>query len=424
MSKKIQNEISKNKIYILILCITFLLIGSALSICINNFVFLEITALLFVIVVFIIRYKLIIPKKIFKKNKVPLFLIAVSLPSLIFNWSITGLSIWIMYYLAILYAYILSLFYSKQEIMYSFVKAIVYVSIFSLICYVLFIILKIPYNGLYKISKVTDSSISYYTLGFYNIWTLEPTRNCGPFWEPSIFAAYLSFALIVRLFLIENKTESKLDIYILIITIITTFSTGGYILLLLILIMAIFNNRKTNFYSGMLVIVGILAMILFQDSIKNILLDINYNVFSKIFEFNTKGTTQTRIVSFITNLQIWKNNPLFGVGLQNLDFNYERWKIIIGTEGLNAAQTSTSTLMFASFGLFGLYYNLKWIQASIKQDKLNLLQKLIFIIIIFFILNETPHTNFIITYFLLFIFLKEDVDTRQIIKSKKGVNYD
>ena len=75
---------------------------------------------------------------------------------------------------------------------------------------------------------------------------------------------------------------------------------------------------------------------------------------------------------------------------------------------MNAAQTSTTFLMLAAFGVFGIYYTVAWLKVVFDAKFLNGVQKILFAISVFFIVNQTPHTIFILTYFLLFVFLKKD----------------
>ena len=57
---------------------------------------------------------------------------------------------------------------------------------------------------------------------------------------------------------------------------------------------------------------------------------------------------------------------------------------------------------------FGIYYTVAWLKVVLDAKFLNGVQKTLFAITIFFIVNQTPHTNFILTYFLLFVFLKKN----------------
>ena len=397
-----------DKTVLLLLIVSTILRGSAISLCIPNMEKYILITIGIAFVAWIYSNGFAIKKSVLKKNATAFFLIICALPSLIGNWSTQGLTVWRSYFLAIILAFQVSVLVSKEELLISFCKVMKAIAIFSLICYVLFIVVGLSYDWIPTIVKLTDSSIKYKSLLFYNIWLTETTRNCGPFWEPSIFAAYLTFALQIRLFWLGNEKKRNIDCLIYILAMISTLSTGGYILLIITALMYSWRDNRNSVLLKFFTLLGTVTVAIMGDSIMEWLLAINYNVFSKIAYFSTMGTTRTRIVSILTNLSIWRQHPFVGVGLAEIDKEYAIWKIIIGTEGLNAAQTSTTFLMLAAFGVFGIYYTVAWLKVVLDAKFLNGVQKTLFAITIFFIVNQTPHTNFILTYFLLFVFLKKN----------------
>ncbi len=81
--------------------------------------------------------------------------------------------------------------------------------------------------------------------GFYIVWptnilfcfhecVLTEFRNPGPFWEPGLFAVFLNLALILNL-IKEKKLWTRKNT-VLILALITTFSTAGYIAFFVLLI--------------------------------------------------------------------------------------------------------------------------------------------------------------------------------------------
>lgn len=91
-------------------------------------------------------------------------------------------------------------------------------------------------------------------------------RNCGPFWEPGAFQGFINLAIIIEL-LGHNERNKKWYIRMIIfaITVITTFSTGGYIVLAFsIIYFIIFNERINNGNKTILLTLFLLiALILF-----------------------------------------------------------------------------------------------------------------------------------------------------------------
>lgn len=66
-------------------------------------------------------------------------------------------------------------------------------------------------------------------------------RNCGPFWEPGAFQGYINLALFLE---IVSKTLNSRKFLLYTITIITTFSTGGYIVLFFNVLLLVVNSSK------------------------------------------------------------------------------------------------------------------------------------------------------------------------------------
>jgi hypothetical protein len=67
-------------------------------------------------------------------------------------------------------------------------------------------------------------------------------RNCGAFWEPGMFAVFLNLALMINLFINHAVIFSRKNI-VLILVIITTFSTTGFIVLFLIVLSKFFFQK-------------------------------------------------------------------------------------------------------------------------------------------------------------------------------------
>lgn len=115
-------------------------------------------------------------------------------------------------------------------------------AVISLCCFFAgYVGIQIPYI------PITESSIDGgKIMRVYNIYytqlgnplsgiTYSP-RNCGPFWEPGAYQGFLNLSLFFELTMKQDRNSMWLiRILILIITIITTISTGGYIVLFVIL---------------------------------------------------------------------------------------------------------------------------------------------------------------------------------------------
>jgi hypothetical protein len=112
-------------------------------------------------------------------------------------------------------------------------------------------------------------SILFYTvrdlpIDIYNISFL---RNSGPFHEPGAYAVFLIFAIAINA-IISKKLFSKINIFLIIVT-LTTFSTAGYFSLFLLVILFILQKRKVT--SPFIWVIGVsIILSLIISSIQNI----------------------------------------------------------------------------------------------------------------------------------------------------------
>ncbi len=176
------------------------------------------------------------------------------------------------------------------------------------------------------------------------------TRNYGPFTEPSRFQAYLNLTLILLLFT-DNKISYK-RVIIVLLALVTTFSTTGYLVIVVTLIAFIFSKKVkmkmgTKALLAFPLIVG--CVVLFYTN------DIFSNAINKLLKGGEDVSASTRYDSIKINLLIFKDNFFFGAGFSGSE---EAFASIMSKYGFNA-QTNTITplIYFSKFGVVvGLYY--------------------------------------------------------------------
>lgn len=164
----------------------------------------------------------------------------------------------------------------KCDLTRIYVNIIVIIALYSLIIYLVCLNPNI-YNYLYY-EVATNDSLGVEKAVFsgggrnfiiYNFQTniIQKTvgvaRNCGPFWEPGMFAVYLIIGLFINIF-IAKKNILNISNLILIGALISTFSTGGFIVALLLFVFYILNKGITFFnmaiFIPVAVIIGITVM--------------------------------------------------------------------------------------------------------------------------------------------------------------------
>lgn len=133
---------------------------------------------------------------------------------------------------------------SMPNFLQYFVRCMFAISIVSIAMYFL---VYLPGNAdLFRDYSVYEESIyiRQFHIGFYNFrgYTADVVRNSGPFWEPGAFAGYLAFALYIMALQSSNKRQSPIIALTLIVALLTTLSTMGYIAFLLVLFSFLFKK--------------------------------------------------------------------------------------------------------------------------------------------------------------------------------------
>lgn len=132
-------------------------------------------------------------------------------------------------------------------------------------------------------------------IGFY--------RNCGPFWEPGMFACFLNIALFFNI----NFSGKKWLSILLIISVISTFSTGGFIGLLFV----VFSYLQLNNRSNVIVyIFGMLFVILLFQYLSNLSF-IGLKILSQLDNASV-GTDESRFGAILTQAKMVEASPIIG----------------------------------------------------------------------------------------------------------------
>lgn len=244
-------------------------------------------------------------------------------------------------------------------------NSVVYIlSIISLVLFFAYVI----FPGLKSINPVSLGGSSASNLYIY-VHPLYANRNCGMFWEPGAFQTFISLALLLE---VTNKKINPFHVVVYSGTIITTFSTTGYLALafcFLLLFIAKFDNRKVRRTVFVAALVGFALIFLFKDY----LFDHTTNsVFGKIVNFfernefsdNSRMTSSSvRYYSVIKPFKVFLDNFFFGAGYNQL--------LLLTQDYTNGMNTCTFVNWFAIYGVFfgtlmliGYYYFSKKITAK------------------------------------------------------------
>lgn len=251
------------------------------------------------------------------------------------------------------YAYFLILILKKEFIKF-YVNSVYYLAVLSIIFYAVGLVFpslyRILYSVLYPIGIFSSDRVAGFSFWVYNVHLLDFSRNSGFMWEPGAYACILNLAIflnIVKSELIINKKT-----VILIIALVTTFSTTGYLGIIPTLFFIVYNSNisKRAYYTIILVIVGL------------IFLDIPF-VASKIEKQYHNNFVRNklekdipvpdRFLSLKYDLEQFKKNIFIGTG-PSRETRFEGYSVYAGsTVGI-----SDFMVKYGFYGIFFLLINL------------------------------------------------------------------
>ncbi len=252
--------------------------------------------------------------------------------------------------------------YSLKEFAQNFEKFIYFLACCSIVGYS--IAFFIP-SFLQLFPVITNiSNNDYYNLIFYSQYVnLDGViRNAGCFRESGVFQMFLNLALIFHIYFCDSFKIKHF--FVIILAIVLTFSTTGYAVFALVLFLFLLSNKssviskKVKYAMLFLIVVAVGIMIVKTDvfSMEGIL-------FSK-FQQDDNDSSIARISSITTNIEIWRNNPLFGSGLK-IDELYS--KITLSQYGLYS-EHNTNTFLY-ELACWGVFYFIIMLFGIIKFSR-------------------------------------------------------
>jgi|SaaInlStandDraft_6_1057023.scaffolds.fasta_scaffold30062_2 hypothetical protein len=299
----------------------------------------------------------------------------------------------------------------------TYVKIMYNITIISLVFYSLSII---PPVGNYFLNEVAplfelpfkNASTFYKVPPNIIVFTFERSlftdfRNSGPFWEPGGFASYLVIAILLNT-IRSNRINQKIN-YILVIGVLTTFSTAGYIALFILfsgyyLIM----NRLSN---KILLFILIFFSISLYNELSFLKVKINNNITI------AESSTSSRFGSALADYNLFIESPIVGWGRGPNRFGVNNSSYFSQAEHRN----NGVFVLLATYGIIGLslFYILyfKSYQAICMYYRVNKGFMLIAILTIFVIGFSQVLFSQLFFFNFLFLFLTYDSKKLQTYKS-------
>ena len=209
--------------------------------------------------------------------------------------------------------------FNINQIRDSIIRVVKFITIISLVCFASYLLIP-QLNSLLVINK---EGISYSCLGIY-VHMVGYSRNCGMFWEPGAFQAFINVALLLEISKKEPKYSTML---IFCIGVLTTFSKTGYVAVLIMLIIYILTKTDLSTSGlGKLLILGLMVFVVlfaFKDRIFGSSQNTVFGKINTFFEYeefnNTRRTSASaRYFALKKPFEVFTQNPILGVGSQKL----------------------------------------------------------------------------------------------------------
>ena len=320
------------------------------------------------------------------------------------NFDISGVAEYIRILVIYLFCYYVYISYTSKDIFHVFSSFMFFIAVVSLVFYVWTILFPstVP-------TVQNGYGTKYMTCFFSFVNTDASWRNCGIFWEPSVFSAMCFLWGIVEILLIRKLSQRKMRIVVLVITLLSTYSTSGYVYLLFLLVMFLFrdDSRRYSLYRFAMSIVLLVIAVLVHFNYLEVLtklVDINPLVFKKLMTSNVSVTDRT--IGPLADLYVALRYP-FGIGLTNLTSTVERVAYEVFETPIYT-RTSTITYYCAAFGILS---GITVMVPLVNFVKRNVKSFFLFIVVsmgLVFMSLSTPLHDSAIFILLLFIGVQEN----------------
>lgn len=248
-----------------------------------------------------------------------------------------------------------------------YVKVFYFISLISLMCYGLTNILPGTLSS-FLINTSPDSLYPRYS--FYGLYTLIETfeyRNCGPFWEAGAFSGYLIMTLVFNYF--GHYKKRKRIHFVLLISLITTFSSTGYLCAFIFYFLTNYKIIKSLFLKTIIFFLFLIGGYFAISSISFLGPKIQ-NEISKFKNTSDLNSDSSRLFSLVKDFDDIKGHALIGRGFHastRFKFKIENQ---IRTFGLSDIAVKLGLpffiyMMFLAYSSFKSYLSFNGINSNI-----------------------------------------------------------
>ncbi len=185
-------------------------------------------------------------------------------------------------------------------------KVVKTLTIISLFAFIIINILHIPVWG-YKIGSVQTS---YF---FYSVSNGHLMQNAGMFWEPGAFAGILTLTLVLNFQVLDHIWKhDKASIIILLVGILSTQSTTGYITSFIIFVFKFWKFKNKYVAAGVILFSVFVGKYLYENT--EFLRDKVEHQFEVAKNQDKKEFSDTRFGSIVFDWHYIQKHPVIGNG--------------------------------------------------------------------------------------------------------------
>lgn len=285
-------------------------------------------------------------------------------------------------------------FPSIKEFIFYFERVLVKLCLLSLFVWLSVTIL--PFMGkifdslaLYRTYGVVSSN--FILVGYGHQMAGVFHRNLGFAWEAGRFASFIVLGVFFNLHIhkLDIKFKTNKNFWILLLTLITTFSTTGYASFGGVILFYFFNKSTSS--KVLLIIIGVLALPtivalpFIGDKIAENM-DYNQEMSNMMYAFTEWGTpsiTPQRITGFYLEWLNFINDPLLGYNIN--EKSYVMSNIF---KGFDVWLSDGVLQIFSKYGLFvGLYFYYNLIKTSTFLSNLYTMKGTMFFALVFVLIS-------------------------------------
>lgn len=241
-----------------------------------------------------------------------------------------------------------------------YVKIMLFICSANLILYVdqIFLFgLSDPIATIFRYATTFDKNVFYENYIFYckpvlgtwggNYYETSSIKNPGLFGEGGVYQYFVTVALIINIFFHKQTRLFSFINMVFIISVLSTFSTAGYLSLGFILaFIGIEMSFKRNIFRVLVIIFPLIAYLLFST----VVYDKLFNEDSMAF----KISTTRRMLDTEVDLNVIKDYPFMGIGIGN----NELWQQYSKERGGGSSSSNGIMNYMAKFGLIGFIITL------------------------------------------------------------------